>query len=55
MAPTTFTVPLERRAERELRGLPQNVVRRIDVMFRRLTNNTRPSVLLEVSETTARG
>ena len=55
MAPTTYTVHLERRAERELRRLPQNVVRRIDVMFRQLANNPRPSGVVKLSGRTGSG
>ena len=55
MAPTTYTVHLERRAERELQRLPQNVVRRIDVMFRQLANNPRPRGVVKLSGRTGSG
>ena len=50
-----YTVHLERRAERELRRLPQDVVRRIDAMFRRLANNLRPNGVVKLSGRTGSG
>lgn len=41
-APTIYAVRLARRAERELRGLPQDVIRRIDEIFEQLRHNPRP-------------
>ena len=55
MAPTTYTVHLEHRAERELRRLPQDVVKRIDAMFRRLANNPRPNGVVKLSGRTGSG
>ncbi len=55
MAPPTYTVHLERRVERELRRLPQAVVRRIDVMLRRLAHDPRPSGVVKLSGRTGSG
>ena len=55
IAPTTYAVHLEHHAERELRRLPQNVVRRIDVMFRQLANNPRPRGVVKLSGRTGSG
>jgi len=37
-----YTVRLEHQAERELRGLPQNILRRVDAKLRALASNPRP-------------
>ena len=44
-----YTVHLERRAERELRRLPPEVIRRIDAMIYRLANNPRPDGAVKLS------
>ena len=41
-APTIYTVRATRRAERELRRLPQEVIRRIDAILAQLQHNPRP-------------
>lgn len=45
----TYTIHLERRAERELRRLPPNVIRRIDAMLHQLANNPRPDGVVKLS------
>ncbi len=55
MAPIVYTVHVERRVERELRRLPQDVLRRIDAMFRRLANNPRPRGVVKLSGRTGSG
>ena len=46
----TYVVLLERRAEREFRKLPTNVMARLDVVFRELADNPRPSGVVKLSE-----
>ena len=41
-AQTVYTVRATRRAERELRRLPQDVIRRINAIFEQLKHNPRP-------------
>ena len=55
MVSTTYTVHLERRAERELRRLPQNVARRIDIMLRQLATNPCPSGVVKLTGRTGSG
>lgn len=45
----TYTVQLERRAEREMRNLPRNVISRIDATFQQLENNPRPPGVVKLS------
>lgn len=45
----TYTVHLERRAERELRRLPRDVLVRIDVVLRRLATDPRPPGTVKLS------
>lgn len=45
----TYTVLLERRAEREFRKLPSDVMARLDVVFRGLADNPRPSGAVKLS------
>ena len=40
--PTIYTVRVTHRAERQLQGLPQDVLRRVDAVFERLKHNPRP-------------
>lgn len=40
---------LERRAEREMRNLPQHVIRRIDAIFQQLETNPRPLGVVKLS------
>ena len=40
-APVIYTVRVTRRAEQELRRLPQDVIRRIDAIFEKLRQNPR--------------
>lgn len=40
--PTAYTVHATRRAEQELRRLPQDVIRRIDAVLEQLQQNPRP-------------
>ncbi len=40
--PAIYTVYLKRRAERELRNLPQSIRTRVDVRVQQLANNPRP-------------
>ncbi len=49
MAPTTYTVHLECRAEQELRRLPRDALKRVDAMIRRLANNPRPRGVVKLS------
>ena len=44
-----FTVHLEHRAERDLRRLPQDVVRRIDGVFQQLAEDPRPDGVVKLS------
>lgn len=44
-----YTVQLERRAEREMRNLPQHVISRIDDIFQQLKNNPRPPGVVKLS------
>ena len=46
---TVYTVQLERRAEREIRNLPQHVIRRIDAIFQQLESNPRPPGVVKLS------
>ena len=50
-----YTIHLERRAEREFRRLPREVIRRIDAMFRQLASNPRPVGVVKLSGRTASG
>lgn len=45
----TYTVQLERRAEREMRNLPRNVISCIDATFQQLENNPRPPGVVKLS------
>lgn len=47
--PTIYTVHVTRRAERELRHLPQDVIRRIDAIFQQLQHNPRPSGVVKLA------
>ena len=49
MDATAYTVHLERRAERELRRLPPEVIRRIDALISQLANNPRPDGVVKLS------
>ena len=51
----TYTVHLERRAERELRRLPRDVLVRIDVVLRRLATDPRPPGTVKLSGRTGAG
>ena len=44
-----YTVYLKRRAERELRNLPQNIRARVDVRLKELVNNPRPPGVVKLS------
>ncbi|MXV78745.1 type II toxin-antitoxin system RelE/ParE family toxin [Candidatus Poribacteria bacterium] len=46
---TTYTVRATRRAEQELRRLPQNVIRRIDAVLEQLQQNPRPSGVMKLT------
>ena len=48
-SPRIYTVQLERRAEREMRNLPQHVINRIDDAFQQLENNPRPPGVVKLS------
>ena len=48
-SPRIYTVQLERRAEREMRNLPQHVIKRIDNIFQQLRNNPRPPGVVKLS------
>ncbi len=50
-----YTIHLERRAERDLRQLPQNDIRRIDAMLRQLAENPRPVGVVKLSGRTDSG
>ena len=50
-----YTVLLERRAEREFRKLPSDVMARLDVVFRGLADNPRPSGAVKLSGQTGPG
>ena len=41
-APSVYAVRLTHHAERELRRLPQDVIRRIDAILEQLQHNPRP-------------
>ena len=45
----SYTVRLEQTAERELKGLPGNVLRRIDARLRGLSENPRPPGVAKLS------
>ena len=47
--PATYAVYLKRRAERELRNLPQNIRTRVDVRLAALANNPRPPGVVKLS------
>ena len=47
--PAIYTVYLKRRAERELRNLPQNIRTRVDVRLEKLANNPRPPGVIKLS------
>ena len=47
--PVTYAVYLKRRAERELRNLPQNIRARVDVRLSALANNPRPPGVVKLS------
>ena len=47
-----YVTRLTRRAERELRGLPQDVIRRIDVIFEQLRHNPRPHGVVKLTTQT---
>ena len=44
-----YTVYLKRRAERELRNLPQNIRARVDVRLQQLANSPRPPGVVKLS------
>lgn len=44
-----YTIHLEQRAERDLRRLPQDVVRRLDTVFQQLAENPRPDGIVKLS------
>ena len=50
-----YTVYLEYRAERDLRRLPQDVVRRIDAVFQQLAEKPRPDGAVKLSGKTSSG
>lgn len=50
-----YTIHLERRAERDLRQLPQDIIRRIDVVLRQLASNPRPAGAVKLSGRTESG
>lgn len=50
-----YTIHLERRAERDLRRLPQGVIRRIDAILRQLAENPRPDGVVKLSGETNAG
>lgn len=50
-----YTVRLEHRAEQELRGLPQNILRRVDAKLRALASNPRPRGVVKLSGRTGEG
>ena len=50
-----YTIHLEHRAERDLRRLPQDVVRRIDAVFQQLAENPRPDGIVKLSGKTSSG
>ena len=50
-----YTIHLERRAERDLRQLPQNDIRRIDAMLRQLAENPRSVGVVKLSGRTDSG
>ena len=50
-----YTIHLEHRAERDLRRLPQDVIRRIDAMFLQLAENPRPAGVVKLSGRTNSG
>ena len=50
-----YTIHLEHRAERDLRRLPQDVVRRIDALFQQLAENPRPDGIVKLSGRTSSG
>ncbi len=49
MASAVYSVYLERRAERQLRRLPQDVVKRIDAVLCQLAKDPRPSGVVKLS------
>lgn len=50
-----YTIHLEHRAERDMRRLPQDVVRRIDALFQQLAENSRPDGIVKLSGRTSSG
>lgn len=48
-APRGYTVRLTRRAEQELRRLPNDVIRRIDEIFDQLRQNPRPHGVVKLA------
>ncbi|MYC97198.1 MAG: type II toxin-antitoxin system RelE/ParE family toxin [Caldilineaceae bacterium SB0661_bin_32] len=50
-----YTIHLEHRAERDLRRLPQDVVRRLDAVFQQLAENPRPDGIVKLSGKTSSG
>lgn len=50
-----YTIHLEHRAERDLRRLPQDVVRRLDALFQQLAENPRPDGTVKLSGKTSSG
>lgn len=49
------TIHLEHRAERDLRRLPQDIVRRLDALFQQLAENPRPDGAVKLSGKTGSG
>ena len=47
--PTIYTVRVTRRAERQLQSLPQEVLRRVDVIIEQLKSNPRPHGTIKLS------
>ena len=47
--PTIYTVHATPRVERELRRLPQDVIRRIDAVFEQLKHNPRPRGVVKLT------
>ena len=48
-SPTLYTIRLERRAERELRKLPRDVIQRINAALGRLTYEPRPQGVIKLA------
>ncbi len=48
-APTVYTVHVTHRVERELRRLPQDIIRRINAIFEQLEHNPRPHGVVKLT------